>query len=406
MKIAIFVGQFPCLSETFIIDQITNLIDRGHDLKVISVEPGNSDLHQPEIARYGLLNNAHFLKDLSGPFANLIRYSGSALRIATKAPARIPSLAANCFPPATRQRQFLRLLNLLNQNIDVVHCHFGPHGALAVSAREILGKRFPVITSFHGSDMRPDDGVARYEQLFRLGDSFIANTGYTRNKLESLGCCIEKIEVVPVGINVDSVPCESPIDRQGHIAGTINLLTVARLVPFKGIGTGIDAVRLLHQSGLKISYTIIGDGPLKAELQALIDEFGLSKIVTLAGPKTREEVFTSFSSSDIFLLPSVEHNGRTETQGLVVQEAQAAGLPVVASRIGGIPEGLSNGNREFLFTPGNASELADRIGLVIDKRSSWPAIARESRQFVRQNYDNAVLAERIESIYEQCKRPI
>lgn len=398
MRVAIFVGVFPCLSETFILDQIIGLLNNGHDVQIIAVNNSTEEIQQPVIAENKLLERFRYLK------ADGIKRSARVLEClsdisSVASPPRLVRTVRRCWPFTTKKREFAKLLSILNDDFDIVHCHFGPQGADAVEAREILGRDYPVVTSFHGSDMKPSAGSTRYDQLFVLGDAFIANTNYTKTVIGQLGCHPGKIKILPVGINLDS---NNMNDVCVSTDETLNVITVARLVPFKGIEFAIKAMERLIRSGRKVTYKVIGAGPLQNELARQINDLGLSNAVTLVGPKTREEVFNTFKQSDVFLLPSIEFEGRAETQGLVLQEAQAVGLPVVASRVGGIPEGLSKQNQQFLFAPGNVDELVDRLQLADDLRKQWPDIAKESQRFVRENYDNDLLVSRLESIYEQC----
>lgn len=400
MRIAIFAGQFPCLSETFILDQIVGLIKRGHSVDIIAFETDGSSINQAEVYEFDLPNKAIYLRDSGFGLTSLRKHiSIIASLLGGVNVSRLP-LVANSLLPNTSNRQFIRLLSALDKDFDAVHCHFGTNGELAVAARERLKKSYPIITSFHGCDMRREDGVARYEKLFQHGDAFIANTKYTREKLCEMGVKSETIHVLPVGVNISST---SIADRSKENTSRIRLLTVARLVPFKGIENAINAIKTLKLEGVECDYTIVGSGPLQTALSKQIDFLHLSDSVRLVGAQSRTDIFNRYLDADIFVLPSIEHEGRTETQGLVLQEAQMIGLPVVASRVGGIPEGLSEANKRFLFTAGNVNELVASIKLAGQVREQWPVIASQGQEFIRQNYDNTVLSERMERIYMECR---
>ena len=223
---------------------------------------------------------------------------------------------------------------------DVVHAHFAPNGVSAVDLRAAGCFTAPVVTSFHGYDINVLPGTrggAGYARLFAEGDAFTANSNFLAARAAALGCLRDRMHIMPMG--VDRPPTAMP-PRPND--GVTRVLTVARLTEEKGLRDGIAAVGSLARAGAPVCYRIIGDGPLEGELRAMIAEEGLAQVVSLTGSASEAEVHEAFRDSDLFLLPSVRAaDGSEEGQGLVLQEAQAMGLPVITRHSGAFRRALT-----------------------------------------------------------------
>jgi colanic acid/amylovoran biosynthesis glycosyltransferase len=398
LKIAVLAGQFPKLSETFVIDQIVGLLKLGHDVRIFSLVPGEPVM-QPEVSQYNLLSRSQYANHPPCGIAHRMLGSlGTLLRLLTYCPGRFPSLMQLAWPLNSRAQRKLRLASLLSEcGCDLLHCHFGSNGTLAVETRDAINARYPVVTTFHGSDMNTNAVNRGYTELFEHGARFIANTKYTKRNLMRMGCPEDRIVVLPVGVNTDTARFAERELKTGEVP---QLLSVARLVPFKGLSTAISAVAILRDRGIRVLYQIIGEGPLKNELQGQVAGCNLSEVVTFSGAMNRTDVLEQMHRSHALLLPSIESGGRTETQGLVLQEAQATGLPVIASRIGGIPEGVIDGKSGYLFPAGNAELLADCIARFLEESNRWPEMGRTGREMVLSRYDNLVLAKKMDQLFQ------
>ena len=198
-----------------------------------------------------------------------------------------------------------------------------------------------------------------YKLLFRNCELFTVNTKFTGNVVENLGCPINKIVRMPVGLKLrDYVYSKRNLDDKNQI----RILTVARLVEKKGIEFSIRAVANLVSEYPHLSYKILGTGPLHKKLGTLIEELGVSKNIKLIGPGTHDEVIKWYASSHLFVLASVTgSDGDMEGQGLVIQEAQATGLPVVSTLHNGIPEGILDSRSGFLVPEKDVSALVEKL---------------------------------------------
>lgn len=408
MKIAFIVGAFPALSETFILNQITGLIDLGHEIDIYSTTvPDQGKIH-PDVTKYNLLDCTYYFENMPD---NKLKRLLHALYLITanfhKNPLSILK-SLNFFKygkEALSLHIFYLILPFLGKKkYDIIHCHFGPNGNLGILLREVGVIDGKTITSFHGYDVNVANVINQddyYTQLFKYGDLFTTNTEFTKKRVLGLGGDFKKIRILPVGIYLDKFPYRERVIRTGE---AIRILTVARLVEKKGLEYSIRAVAKFvnKQSKCKIEYKIAGEGFLKNELKTLISELGMEDKIKLLGWCDQDEVRKLFGESHIFILSSVTaENGDREGQGLVLQEAQAVGMPVISTLHNGIPEGVQDGQSGFLVSERDVDALAEKLEYLIRHPEVWPEMGRAGRKYVEERYDIKKLNQRLVKIYEE-----
>src|SRR3972149_897016 len=153
--------------------------------------------------------------------------------------------------------------------------------------------------------------------------------------------------------------------------------------------------------GLKIEYIIIGEGPLRKNLENLLLEEGMNNNIKLLGRMNQSEIKYYMDNSDIFILSSVTAlDGDTEGTPTVLMEAQACGLPVVSTRHSGIPEVVLDGKSGFLVPERDVDALSEKLDYLIRNPELWPEMGRYGRKFVEERYDIHKLNQRLVKIYE------
>jgi colanic acid/amylovoran biosynthesis glycosyltransferase len=429
LRIAMFVGSFPVVSETFIVRQITGLIDLGHDVDVYADTRAEADspMH-PEIAKYRLLQRTTFmgLPPETAPFEMPVWPitgrtwpPGSAtsihnsLRVARALPKffrclwKAPRLACQALNrqefgyQAASLSAVLRLSMLCQRpgEYDVLHAHFGPVGNSFRFARELWGA--PLVVSFHGYDFSTvprKEGARVYQRLFATADAVTVNSDYTWKQLEMLGCPAGRLHKLPVGLDPDMFRFRERALRPGE---PVRILTVARLTEIKGHAYVVRAVAKLREVCRDVHYDIAGDGPSRKELERLVAELGLRAVVTFHGACDSGAVQRLVEEAHVFVLASVSVEGDQEGQGLVLQEAQAAGLPVIATNHGALPEGLLPGESGFLVPERNVDALAERLDYLAGSPQLWAAMGRAGRKYVEAHYDIRRLNSQLLRLYTQ-----
>ncbi|MBN1795977.1 MAG: glycosyltransferase [Sedimentisphaerales bacterium] len=284
------------------------------------------------------------------------------------------------------------------KNFDIIKCHFGPNGVFAARLSELGIIRGKLVTMFHGYDIRRgmESSGKIYKELFNKGDCFLAISDFSYRSLIDFGADAGKIKVHPVGIDLDNFSFRwngSKVDTSKII-----ILTVARLVEEKGLKYGIEALSILLKSkpDLKLEYRIIGDGPLRGQLEELVGELGLCNIVSFLGSMNRKEVAEHLNNAHIFLLPSV-----AEILPVSLIEAQAAGLPAVATSIGSVGEIISDGKTGFIVPAREPYAVAEKLLYLIEHKELWPEMGRLARRHIESKYDINKLNDRLVNIYQE-----
>jgi len=271
---------------------------------------------------------------------------------------------------------------------DIVHCHFGPFGNLAISLRNIGVVKGKVVTAFHGYDMSSYITANRnsvYNALFKLGDMFLPVSERWKDKLISLGCKRERIVVHRMGIDTAKFTFSPRGARENRM---IKLLTVARLIEKKGVHYGIQAVAKLVGRYPEIEYKIVGDGPLRNQLQHLIDQVGMEGNIELLGWKSHDDTLRFMKQADILLAPSTtSEDGDQEGIPVALMEALAVGLPVVSTSHSGICELIQDGRSGFLLPERDIDALTEKLEYLIRNRQIWSEIGKAGRDCVEKYYD-------------------
>ncbi len=404
VRIAVFVDRFPVLSETFVLNQITGLIDRGHDVDIVPARPGGDAVVHGDVERYGLRSR---VLPLCPPA--LVRLQ-RAPRLFSRL-VRLRGLGALAAVDAFRHGRDAWSLRLLyaaavfadRGSYDVVLCHFGPNARFAQRLRDVGALRGPLAAVFHGWDLSQflrRSGPRPYARLFARGDLFLPISARWAERLRELGCPSERTVVHHMGIDPNRFPFET---RDLGPDEPVRVLSVARLVEKKGIEFGIRAVAayLATPGARPLEYCIVGDGPLRADLARLIRDLRVSGHVTLVGHKSQEEVTRELQRAHVFVAPSVTGaDGDEEGIPVVLMEALAVGLPVVSTRHSGIPELIEDGVSGVLVAEGDAEALADALARLVDNVGGWPAMAQRGRQRVEEDFNLHQLNDQLVSLME------
>ena len=184
----------------------------------------------------------------------------------------------------------------------------------------------------------------------------------------------------------------------------VRILTVGRLVEKKGLEYAIRAVAGARERYPDLLYDIVGEGPLRASLEALIGELGVGEVVTLHGAKSGERVRELMAQAHLFVMPSVTaSDGDMEGQGLALQEAQASGLPVLATDHNGFSDSIVPGRSGVLVPERDATQLAARLVYLLERPGLWAGMGRAGRRHVEENYDITNLNRRLVELYAEAR---
>jgi glycosyltransferase involved in cell wall biosynthesis len=319
---------------------------------------------------------------------------------------RIPNNAAKAITNWGRQTDFLRLYQAayIGARLEAdmhLHAHFA---GMAARTAYWLKEFFNVPFSFtaHANDIfAPRSFAIGLDQLVDAASAVITETDYAANFLrERFPRSASRIERVYNGIDVTNFA------RAYFNTPLPLILSVGRLIEKKGFADLIEACRLLRESGCEFRCDIIGDGPLRSNLQAEIVRAGLESRVTLVGSQSQERIHERLAAAHLFVLPCVKDAaGGSDNLPTVIAEAMAAGLPVVSTSIAGIPEMVEHNVTGELVAPNDPRALALAIERVITDRARARQLGARGLEVARAKFSIVTSVHSLLCIFDKLRRP-
>lgn len=357
MRLGYLYSRYPVLSQTFCDMEMLALERRGWPLTIASVYPPLTSLRHEHLGR--LRAPIHY-----APPQAILRTWEKEAKARGCWPGALVDLHAHDYGPAfkaeQRARNALWFADLFTRTgVDHFHVHFANRAAhTALFVKEISGLTYSMTA--HGQDFMTDLGNDDLLRELCAGAEFVAaETDYSRDLLRKR--CPEsatKIHRVYNGMDLEAFP--PPAEPLSTFKPRI--LSVGRLVAFKGFEHLIDACGELARRGVDFACEIIGDGPLREELQRKIDMLSLGSRITLLGSLSQHAVFDKLRTSHLFALAAVvDARGGSDVFPTVILEAMAAARPVVSTRLAGIPESVVDGETGLLVDPGDTAALVNAV---------------------------------------------
>jgi glycosyltransferase involved in cell wall biosynthesis len=288
---------------------------------------------------------------------------------------------------------------------DVVHVHWWFPGGLSVWPR--LTRRVPYIITSHGTDLFLVDRVraARFlaGPIFRHAAQTTVISSPLVPRAERLGVNRANITVIPMPVDeAVARELEEPFEPR---MSRDTLLFVGRLVERKGAAYAIRAVGEFTEGGRDVRLVIVGDGPERAALTALAESLAVLDRVEFTGALSPAEVRDRYRAGGVFVMPAVtDWKGEQEGFGMVVVEAMAFGLPVVATRSGGIPDIVRDGETGLLVAERDVGALTRGIASLLDDPSLAARLAEAARDDVRHRFAPSRIASAFDTVYRRAAR--
>jgi glycosyltransferase involved in cell wall biosynthesis len=394
MRLGYLYSRYPVISQTFCDAEMLALERRGLDLTIGSIHPPLTSLRHEHIS--SLRTPVHY-----APPQDVLRISEKNAKIAGRWPRDLVEQHEHKYGPtakaALRVRNALYFADFFARNeVDHVHVHFANRAAhTALFLKEISGIPFSVTA--HGQDFMKDLGSDDLLREICAAAEFVAaETDYSRELL--CARCPDsaaKIHRVYNGMDLERFPVphhEAARPRQGEQAMVApyhvpRIISVGRLVAFKGFDQLIDACAQLARRGFDFTCDIIGDGPLRSSLQAKIESFNLSSRINLLGSLSQRAVLEKIQAADIFTLASVtDAQGANDVFPTVILEAMASARPVVSARLAGIPELVVDGETGTLVSPGDIVALTEALQHLLCDGELRLRYGRAGRQRIEQHF--------------------
>ena len=362
--IAYIMSRFPKLTETFILREMRELERQGELLLVFPLIHTHEPVQHDEVKQ--LKANVHFTSFISGGIiaAQWHYFKKSPRRFLhvlfyvlkkTWGSSNLFFGALGVFPKAlyfARQSE--------KAHVKHIHAHFATHPALAaLIISEFTGIQFSFTA--HAHDIFIRSRLRMLAEKMKKAVCVVTVSHFNKQYLMRLcpGIPEKKIQVVRCGISCEQYRHH----KEGASNKLFTILSVAALKPYKGLSHLINACALLA-SEKKVSFQclIVGEGPERKRLEKLIEKKGVGDTIQLLGGQPHEKVIDLYARADLFVLPSViAPNGQMEGVPVALMEAMASGVPVITSRLSGIPELVHDARSGILVSPGDERALADAI---------------------------------------------
>lgn len=280
---------------------------------------------------------------------------------------------------------------LRRKHVDLLHCHFGQNGNLIaplIQSQIIKGK---FVTQFHGLDITlpivKEKGY--YRTLKSCVDVALTNTKFSKGKLLGLGFKETQIKTIPVG--TDGTTFEPGNFEKSPL---FTIIFIGRLIELKGVRLLPDIDKGLRKSlGTDFDILVIGEGSLRSELEHYNTTCSESRI-SILGKKSVSEVVEILQRSSVLLYPGYkDHQGREETQGVIVQEAMFMGVPVIVTDVGGVAEAVEDGLSGFVIPPKNIGAMVDKLVYLYQNKETCNNMGKAGRRLAMKYYDLSVTNE-------------
>lgn len=413
LKVAYFVGTYPAVSESWLIEQTIPLLERGIKVGIFAFRRGDPRHVSDKIRQYGLMDNVVYLDFPENKFIRFFRAVPLILRVLLLKPtalSRIFNLSKYKAGAWSLKNLFWAapVIGRLNK-FNVIHCHFGMTANRFLTIQELLGDKHHFVTSIYGQDSKKyiqNKGEKVYDNMKEACDYFLLLTEEMKERFIRLGFPLEKLYVHYSGINPQYYIFN---ERQYNAGEVFNIILVGRFVEKKGIDDAIRAVAIVRENFPQIRFLIVGDGQpdYRSYLINLIKELGLEDVVVLKGILPHAETLKLYSepSTHLMLQPSrVGSDGDTDDMPFVIVEAQMCGLPSVTTDHAGIREGIIDGETGFMVPERDYHALAQKILFLIRNPQVLAAMGRKGREFVTNKFGINHITDNLIKIYEEVSR--
>lgn len=307
LKIAFIIGVFPAVSETFIINQVADLQERGIDVEIFSFKRGDKEGISQRFFEYNMDKKVKYLEMPRNRFK----------RVFLALPKIFQVLCCNPFlifrifniKKYGRDSLCLKLLfwvtPFLGTKFDLVHCHFGNVANRYLMIREILQSNEKLVTSFYGFDVSmifKQQPASCYDELKKICSLYFVMSNNMKDRIVAYGFLEKKIKVLPVSINVPEYPYQERGFKKNE---TINIFSVGRFVEKKGFDDLLRAIAIVKEKTKKaFRVFIVGGGPLEKDLHKLTADLKITDVVEYKGYMKIEKIIKYFLKMHLFVQPS------------------------------------------------------------------------------------------------------
>src|SRR4051812_22913715 len=306
-------------------------------------------------------------------------------------------------PPIVYRGEYQMLSSLLERRgADLMHIYFGHTGVHLLPFIEHWDK--PCVVSFHGADvsLKQDvkDYIPKLRQVFNAVPLVFARSQSLAERLVTLGCPQEKLRISRTGVPLQQFPF---VRREAPVDGRWRLMQACRSIQKKGVATTLCAFAIFQKQYPNSELIIAGKGPLQGHLEELAEELGVVDKVHFVGFLSQGQLRDLYASSHLFLHPSETPPDQNQ-EGIPnsVLEAMSTGLPVAATRHGGIPEAVEHGRTGYLAAERDFEALAAAMKEIVRSPNVFREMGQLASEHVAAHFEQAAQIRNLESHYDEA----
>lgn len=305
----------------------------------------------------------------------------------------------------------------ISKNADIIHAHINSPSIIEIAAFVSKLTNRPLVVTYHADPILQDLNTefSRYvkpilgtylnksmDLILKRAQKIIVTTPLYMEKSNFLQNYLHKVVVIPNSIDIYSFREQNPqviqdLKREYNIKNNRIILFVGRLVKYKGIEYLFKAMKTVIQTFKNTCLLIVGDGPLRNNLEYLSSKMNLESNIVFVGNVNSRILPNIYRIADLFVLPSISNS---EGFGIVLLEAMAHAKPVIASNVGGIPHIVKNGFNGLLVAPRNYKELGNRIIDLLSDNVNSQKLGQRGQEYIIKNYSWEQTIKQIIEIYQ------
>ncbi|MDB2246502.1 glycosyltransferase family 4 protein [Halorubrum ezzemoulense] len=391
LGILYYVGSFPKLSESFILNEISELTRRGHNVAVFALNNPDEEVthNEYEDVRVPVYYANTSYADLPELFSRKPLQMGIYQLNDGFFKMLSPKQAGHNLLLGRRCSEFIGSLEF---SVDVIHGHFAnPNkvgGMLAARDHDIS-----CTVTAHAVEIFKHPNVDRIQYVCDVMDHVVVPSEYNRRYLR---------EKIGVQNDITVIPATTRIDKFKPSGSTVKnrFLTVARLVEKKGIQFAIEAVNSLIGQGYNIEYHIIGTGNQREQLRKQVKKYGIGDSVNFLGHVTDERLRQELSEACVFVLPCIiAENGDRDAMPVALKEAMASETVCVSTTVSAIPELITDGENGRLVPPKEPEMLAEALKQLLRNPKIRQDLAQNGRDTVHKKFKIRNSVDRLEDVF-------
>jgi colanic acid/amylovoran biosynthesis glycosyltransferase len=389
LKIAYVLRLFPKLSESFVLNEIVELLMKGHDIQIYSIGIPTKEVMHEEINEYALLERIHYCRFMSILKVNSFHLLNHFLKCV------ILDLW-NSEISKIRLKKNLKLAYFATMiedgGAELIHIHFADMLTDGRKLSKILNIPYSLTAHAHRDELL--EGICDAGSVITISEH---NKKYLNNEIK----INNKIDIIRCGVNLAKFNPQEKL----YANGTIKILTVARLVEKKGIEYLIKAIPLVIIEVPNFELTVVGSGELHNYLLSLADKLNISRYIKFKGDIPDSDLKECYKDADIFVLPCIiTDNGERDGIPVSIMEAMAMELSVISTNVSGIPELVEDGVSGILLQPKDEKSIASAIVTLSKDRKLRVEMGKAGRKIIEDKFNLKIEVEKLSELFMNIKR--